>query len=67
MDRCRATNNLFVGGFKNICLLSDVNLNNSRIINQDFCILKSILLFKTKNFDLKKRRSDLTNPDLIGI
>jgi hypothetical protein len=31
MDRCRSTNNLFVGGFKNSCRLTDVNLNYFRI------------------------------------
>jgi hypothetical protein len=51
MNRYRATNNLFVGGFKNSCRLTDVNLNYLRTINQDFYILNSILLFKTKNLE----------------
>ena len=45
------TNNLFVGGFKNSCRLTDVDLNYLRTINQDFYILNSILLFKTKNLE----------------
>jgi hypothetical protein len=50
MDCCGATNNLIVGGFKNSCRLTDVNLNYLRIINQDSPIINSIPIFKTKNF-----------------
>ena len=46
-----ATNDLFVGGFKNSCRSTDVNLNNLRTVNQDFYILNSILLFKAKKID----------------
>jgi hypothetical protein len=51
MDRCSVPNSLSVGDFKNSCRLTDVDLNNLRTINQDFLILNSILLFKTKNLE----------------
>ncbi len=66
MDRCRSTNNLFVGGFKNSCRLTDVNLNNLRTINHNFCILNSIFFFRLKIWNKPVRGSELTNPDLIG-
>jgi hypothetical protein len=51
MKRSGETNDLFVGGFKNSCRLTIVNLNNLRSTNQDFYILNSILFFSTKIFD----------------
>ncbi len=66
IDCCGATNNLFVGGFKNSCRLTDVNLNNLRTINQDFYILNSIFFFRPKIWNKPVRGSKLTNPDLIG-
>ena len=51
MERSGTTNNFFVGGFKNSCRLTDVNLDNLRTINQDLYILNSNLLFKTKNLE----------------
>jgi len=66
MNRCRATNDLFAGGFKNSCRLTDVNLNNLRTINQDFYIPNSILLFNAKKWNKPVRGSELTNPDLKG-
>ena len=65
MDRCGATNNLFVGGFKNGCRLTDVNLNYLRTINQDFWILNSIFFFRSKIWNKPVRGSELTNPDLM--
>ena len=66
MDRCRATNSLFVGGFKNSCRLTDANLKNLCAINQDFYILNSLLLFKTKNLEHSCAQVWPTNLDLIG-
>ena len=51
MDRCWATNNLFVGGFKNRCRMTDVNLNNFCTINQDSPISNSNPLFRTKKLE----------------
>ncbi len=66
MDRCRATDNLFVGGFKNSCRLTDVNLNYLCTMNQDFYNLNSIFFFKPKFLTQEMRGFELTNPDLIG-
>ncbi len=66
MGRCKATNNLFVGGFKNSSRLTDVNLNYLRTINNEFYILNSIFLFRSKILNKPVRGSELTNPDLIG-
>ena len=51
MDCYGTTNNLFVGGFKNRCRMTDVNLNNLRTMNQDLYILNSNPLFRTKNLE----------------
>jgi hypothetical protein len=66
MDSCRTTHNLIVGGFKNRCRVTDVNLNNLPTINKDIYILNSIFFFKPKILTQEVRRSELTNPDLIG-
>ena len=66
MDRCRGTNSLFVGGFKNSCRLTDANLKNLRTINQDFYTLNSIFFFRLKILTQEMRRSELTDRDLIG-
>ena len=57
---------LFVGGFKNSCRLTDVNLNYLRPINQDSPIPNSNPLFTPKFLTQEMRGSELTNPDLIG-
>ena len=62
----QATNSLFVGGFKNSCRLTDANSKNLCAINQEFYILNSILLFKTKNLEQSCAQVWPTNPDLMG-
>ncbi len=66
MDRCRTTNNLIVGGFKNSCRFTDVNTNYLRAKNLEFYILNSIVFLRPKNWNKPVRGSELTNPDLIG-